>query len=37
MLRTWRAGFIGTRLLSVLNGEGRIAINAETKLPELVD
>jgi ribonuclease D len=37
MLRTWRADFIGTRLLSVLNGEGRIAINAETKLPELVD
>ena len=37
MLRSWRAEFIGTRLLSVLNGEGRIAINTETKLPELVD
>lgn len=37
LLRDWRADFIGNRLLRVLNGEGRIAINIETKLPELVD
>ncbi|MFQ3225305.1 MAG: ribonuclease D [Lentimonas sp.] len=37
ILRSWRGEFIGIRLLSVLKGEGRIAINTETKLPELVD
>mgnify|MGYP000414894212 FL=1 len=37
ILRGWRADFIGNRLLGVLKGEGRIMINTETKLPELVD
>jgi ribonuclease D len=35
MLRSWRAEFIGNRLIAFLNGKGSISINAETKLPEL--
>ena len=37
MLRSWRGEFIGNRLLNVLNGEGSISINRETKLPVLTD
>ncbi|HAV14565.1 MAG TPA: hypothetical protein DCX06_13905 [Opitutae bacterium] len=37
LLRGWRGEFCGQHLLSILQGNGSITINAETKLPEYHD
>jgi ribonuclease D len=37
ILNSWRGGFCGQHLLSILQGNGSIAINPETKLPEYLD
>ena len=37
ILRGWRGDFCGQHLLSILQGNGSITINTETKLPEYHD
>lgn len=37
LLRGWRGEFCGNHLLSILQGNGSITINSETKLPEFHD
>lgn len=37
MLRSWRAELVGKHLLKILKGEGSIAVNADTKLPQLLN
>jgi ribonuclease D len=37
ILRGWRGEFCGAHLLSILNGQGAITINPETRLPQYVD
>ncbi|MDP4878263.1 MAG: hypothetical protein NWR36_00115, partial [Opitutales bacterium] len=37
ILRGWRGEFCGKHLLSILQGNGSITINSETKLPEYHD